>query len=108
LDLSNTKIQTLDVSHNIKLEFLELNDCIGLTSLYMKNGVKKTFSFEHLEGYNFNNTNLNYICCDKGEIDAVKKHMQDLGRTSNLTVTSDCETKPQEKTVSSKKTSEKL
>jgi len=83
----------------------------------MKNGVKKTFSFKHLEGYNFNNTNLNYICCDKGEIDAVKKHMQNLAsknllaegwQFSNLTVTSDCGTKPQEKTVLSKKTSEKL
>ena len=107
LYLSNTEMKTLDVSNNINLGTLNLKSCSGFTSLYMKNGVKKTFGGNG-KSYIFRGTNLNYICCDEDEIDEVKKYMQDLGRTSNLTITSDCETKPQEKTVLSKKTSEKL
>jgi len=85
------KIKTLDVSHNIKLTDLRLRDCSGLTSLYMKNGVKKGFSpFIASVDYDFWGTNLNYICCDEDEVDAVKDYMQSIS-VNNVTVTSDCE-----------------
>jgi len=101
LDLYNTKIETLDVSHNINLVSLNLTDCSKLTSLYMKNGVKKIFNYPSYNNYDFRWTNLKYICCDEDEIDTVKDYMQNLGekkllanswQMSNLTVTSDCGT----------------
>jgi len=95
------------------VKLLDLKDSRELTSLYMKNGVKKTFTDWGF--YNFKGTNLNYICCDEDEIDAVKEYMQNLAskksltdgwQMSNLTVTSDCGTEsakeipPQEKMAS--------
>jgi len=90
LDLTWSGIETLDVSHNINLTNLGAMDCSALTSLYMKNGVKKTIGWIEgsNNGYYFARTdNLNYICCDEDEIDAVKAYM---GNKENLTVTSDC------------------
>jgi len=86
LGLHCSGIKILDVSHNINLVSLNLIDCSKLTSLYMKNGVKKTFSYP---SYNIIGANLNYICCDEDEIDAVKDYM---GNKTNLTVTSECGT----------------
>jgi len=90
------KIKTLDVSHNIKLTDLALSGC-SVTSLYMKNGVKKNFDFTMIGsgygfygGYNFHNTKLNYICCDEDEVDTVKNYMQSIS-VNDVTVTSDCE-----------------
>jgi len=108
----SAEIQTLDISKNINLTELYLRNCTGITSLYMKNGVKKNFN--NNIGYGFRGTNLNYICCDEDEIDDVKKYMKNLAaekslakgwQFSNLTVTSDCGTEstkeiPQEKTDS--------
>jgi len=97
LALGSTGIKTLDVSRNIKLTRLDLYGCVGLTSLYMKNGVKKYFTEKF---YNFWGTNLNYICCNEDKVDEVEKYMQDLAtrhaladgwQFSNLTITSDCE-----------------
>jgi len=103
----NYSLQTLDVSHNINLVNLELWGCTGLTSLYMKNGVKKTFDTSTWgalsrvdNNYYLNDTSLNYICCDEDEIDAVKEYIQSFTQwdnntqskyTLNPTVTSDCE-----------------
>jgi len=113
LNLRSTGIETLDVSRNRKLVALDLINSNKLTSLYMKNGIKKNFVW--LGGYDFYSTNLNYICCDEDEIDVVKKYMQNLAeknlladgwQMSNLTVTSDCGTEstkeifPQGKTAS--------
>ena len=106
---NNANLKTLDVSHNINLVKLGLYGCTGLTSLYMKNGVKKTFYTSYgdprfylfPDSYYLNNTNLNYICCDEDEINAVKDYMQSFTQwdnntqseyTLNPTVTSDCET----------------
>jgi len=92
----NSSLQPLDVSHNINLVYLDLHSCSSLTSLYMKNGVKKTFDYT---GYDFRGTNLNHICCNEDEIEDVKTYMQSLAannelaegwQLSNLTVTSDC------------------
>jgi len=103
----NYSLQTLDVSHNINLVRLELWGCTGLTSLHMKNGVKKTFDVRGWgwssgvdNNYYLNDTSLNYICCDEDEIDAVKEYMQSFTQwdnntqsyySLNPTVTSDCE-----------------
>jgi len=94
-----TGIKTLDVSHNINLETLNLYGCTGLTSLYMKNGVEKTFNptINGIGGgYYLFGTNLNYICCDDDEIDAVKDYVQDINNSYyppiNPTITSDCKT----------------
>jgi len=100
LYLSYTGIKTLDVSNNKNLTGLDLYYCSGLTSLYMKNGVKKIFAPDYYWRYNLIGTNLNYVCCDEGEIDDVKTCMQNLAANnsltdgwqfSNLTITSDCE-----------------
>jgi len=95
-----SSIETLDVSHNINLTTLVVWYCSKLTSLYMKNGVKKNFDYNDNGYYYFDYTNLNYICCDENEIDDVKTEMQRLAagdmingwQLSNLTITSDCET----------------
>jgi len=105
----NANLKMLDVSHNINLAGLYLGGCTGLTSLYMKNGVKKTFEIGptynypiYLNNTNFyclNDTSLNYICCDEDEVDAVKDYMQSFTQwdndtqshySLNPTVTSDC------------------
>ena len=102
MQLSGTTIETLDVSFNINLNALDIEGNSNLTSLYMKNGVSKTFDpTTSGNGYDFLGTNLKYICCDEDEIDRVKDYMRGLGTDdllvegwgfSNLTVTSDCET----------------
>ena len=98
----NDTIQTLDVSGNTNLTNLNFRWCTGLSSLYMKNGVKKAFSINyspHSQNYDFIGTNLSLICCNEDEIDEVKDYMQNLAdhnlladgwQMSNLTVTSDC------------------
>jgi len=107
LSLNGNNLKTLDVSYNINLVQLELG--YGIASLYMKNGVKKTFAFggaggyyfsdnSEFEYYAFNAGNLNtleFICCDEDEIDALKDFIKEINeeysQTLNPTVTSDCE-----------------
>jgi len=110
LVLSNIKgLKTLDVSHNINLAGLYVGGW-DLTSLYMKNGVKKTFGRDgsydlprspddmKYRGYFINSSNLNYICCDEDDIDALKGHIEEVNSMVaswgappiNPTITSDC------------------
>jgi len=96
LILDNTSIETLDVSSNLNLVGLYIQGCTALTSLYMKNGVSKTFD----NNYNFQGTDLKSICCDEDEIATVKDYMQNLAtndllaagwQASDLVVGANCE-----------------
>ena len=97
LDLhNNTGIETLDVTHNISLDFLFL-DNTKLTTLYMKNGVKKAYSYNGYSYYSFSGTdNLNYICCDEDEVADVESYMKYIRGYNTYnpvdlpTITSDC------------------
>jgi len=105
LGLFSTNLKTLDVSHNINLAGLYLGGGTSLTSLYMKNGVKKTFVFSNgdprfyiFDNYYLNAGTLNtleFICCDEDEIDTIKDFIKEINeeysKTLNPTVTSDCD-----------------
>ena len=80
---NNTEIKMLDVSRNMKLAHLDLEGCSGLTTLYMKNGAKKTFQNNNYNSYIFKGTNLSYICCNEDEIDDVRAYTQTLTHWDN-------------------------
>jgi len=77
LKCASNYFTTLSLSGNTNLKYLDCSATPNLTSVFVKNGSLDVY------GSNFSNSNLNYVCCDEGNVYTINLYYPNIDNVNS-------------------------
>ena len=93
LSCGGNQLTTIDFSNNPLFNELGCRNNTNLTSIIIKNGTQQNFtqsSIIYTDCWNIGNPNLNTICADANEVNALQNFLNNCGATQTINIVTNC------------------